>query len=89
MPDFNVDLTALAAIWMGGSVLLVPLAGITARYGIRPLLDSVARMRAAGAARREAEALEGRFAALERGMDDLARAVDRLAEESRRGRAAA
>lgn len=89
MPDFNVDLTALAAIWMGGSVLLVPLAGITARYGIRPLLDSVARMRAAGVARSETEALEGRFAALERGLDDLARAVDRLAEESRRGRAAA
>jgi hypothetical protein len=88
MPEFNVDLTALAAIWMGGSVLLVPLAGITARYGIRPLLDSVARLRAAGA-RPDTEALEGRFAALERGVDDLARAVDRLAEESRRGRAAA
>jgi hypothetical protein len=88
MPDLNVDLTALAAIWMGGSVILVPLAGLTARYGIRPLLDSVARLRAAGG-RGEAEALEGRFAALERGMDDLARAVDRLAEESRSGRAAA
>ncbi len=88
MPDFNVDLTALAAIWMGGSVILVPLAGLTARYGIRPLLESVARLRAAGRGG-DAEALEGRFAALERGMDDLARAVDRLAEESRRGRAAA
>lgn len=88
MPDFNVDLTALAAIWMGGSVILVPLAGLTARYGIRPLLDSVARLRAAGH-RGDAEALEGRFAALERGLDDLSRAVDRLAEESRRGRAAA
>jgi hypothetical protein len=88
MPDFNVDLTALAAIWMGGSVILVPLAGITARYGIRPLLDSVARLRAAGA-RPETEALEGRFEALERGLEDLARAVDRLAEESRHDRAAA
>jgi hypothetical protein len=88
MPDFNVDLTALAAIWMGGSVLLVPLAGITARYGIRPLLDSVAGVRASGA-RGDADALESRFAAMERGLDDLAQAVDRLAEESRRGRAAA
>lgn len=88
MPEFNVDLTALAAIWMGGSVILVPLAGITARYGIRPLLDSVARLRAAGP-RAESEALEGRFAAMERSLDDLARAVDRLAEESRHDRAAA
>lgn len=88
MPDFNVDLTALAAIWMGGSVILVPLAGLTARYGIRPLLDSVARLRAAGT-RPETEALEGRFAALERGLDDLARAVDRLADESRHDGAAA
>lgn len=88
MPDFNVDLTALAAIWMGGSVLLVPLAGITARYGIRPLLESVARVRAAGA-RGHVEVLESRFAAMEQGLDDLSRAVDRLTEESRRGKAAA
>ncbi|HEV2149539.1 MAG TPA: hypothetical protein VGR37_19215 [Longimicrobiaceae bacterium] len=84
MPDLNVDLTSLAAIWMGGSVLLVPLAGLTARYGLRPLVESVARMRAAGGD----AALEARFAALERRMEEMARAAD-LADESRPGRAAA
>lgn len=86
MPDLNVDLTSIAAIWMGGSVLLVPLAGLTARFGIMPLLDSVARLRAAG---RAGEAPDTRLEALERRLAELARAVDRLAEESRRGRAAA
>ena len=63
MPDFNVDLTLLSAIWMGGSVLLVPLAGLTARFGIAPLLDSGARVRTAG--RRGGAALDTRFEALE------------------------
>ena len=88
MPDLNIDLTAISAIWMGGSVLLVPLAGLTARFGIKPLLDSVARVRAAGHGG-EAADLEARFDAMERGLRDLARSVERLSEESRRGRAAA
>lgn len=88
MPDFTIDLTAISAIWMGGSVLLVPLAGLTARFGIKPLLDSVARVRAAGR-HGEAAELEARFEAMEQGFRDLARSVERLAEESRRGRAAA
>jgi hypothetical protein len=86
MPDLTLDLTSLAAIWMGGSILLVPLAGLTARWGLRPLVDSVARMRAAGA---PADAgLEARFAAMERRMEEMARAVDRIADEPR-GRSAA
>lgn len=87
MPDFNADLTLIAAIWMGGSILLVPLAGLAARFGLKPLLDSVARVRAAGRDDR-AEALASRVRALETGLDELARAVDRLADESHRGRAA-
>ncbi len=83
MQEMNVDLTLITAIWMGGSVLLVPLAGLTARYGLKPLLDSVARMRAADrSAGNEAE-LDVRFAAVERRLRDLAQSVDRLAAESR------
>lgn len=87
MPDITLDLTSLAAIWMGGSALLVPLAGLTARWGLRPLVDSVARMRAAGA--RGDAGLEARFAELERKLEETVRALDRLADESRSGRAAA
>jgi len=86
MPAFDVDLTVLAALWMGGCVLLVPLAGLTARFGLKPVLDSVARLRAAG--RGDSAALERRFEVLERGLDELTRAVDRLAAESRRDRVA-
>lgn len=79
MQDFNLDLTSIAAIWMSGSVLMVALAGITARFGLVPLLDSVARLRAAG--RGGGSAPDSRLEALERRLAAL--------EESRRGRAAA
>lgn len=87
MQDLNLDLTSIAAIWMGGSVLMVALAGLTARFGLVPLLDSVARLRAAG--RAQAAAPDARLEALERRLAELARAVDRAAEEAHRGRAAA
>ena len=84
-----MNLTLIAAIWMGGAVLLVPLAGFTARFGLKPLLDSVARMRAAERAARVEPELDARFAALEHRMRDLTRAVDRLAAESGAGHAVA
>lgn len=89
MQELHVDLTTLAALWIGCAVLLVPLAGLTARFGFKPLLEAVSRMRAADRrARAEAE-LDVRFAALEQHLRDLTRAVDRLAAESQRGHAVA
>lgn len=50
MEGMHIDVTEVAAIWMGGLLLLVPLLGLTLRFAVKPLLDSVARLREAGAA---------------------------------------
>lgn len=84
MQEFNVDLTMIAAIWMGAALLMVPLVGLTARFGFKPLLDSVARMRASDRATRDQAEQDARYAALERRVRELTRAVDRLNAESRR-----
>ncbi|HYJ78070.1 MAG TPA: hypothetical protein VEW03_00510 [Longimicrobiaceae bacterium] len=77
MDALNVDVTAMLAIWIAGVLLLVPVLGLAARLGLRPVLDSVARVRAAGRADPEAEE---RLTGLEDQFRALAGAVERLTE---------
>jgi hypothetical protein len=43
------NLTAPLAILMTGLVILVPLLGLTLRFALKPLIESVARLRSADA----------------------------------------
>jgi hypothetical protein len=85
MDLINVLASALTA-WIVAVVALVPLAGLTARFGLKPVLDSVARLRAAG---RGAPEMDERFTRLEEQIRALAGAVDRLAEGGESGRRSA
>lgn len=88
MPAIEFDLTTVVAIWMMGVIVLVPLLVLMARYGIAPVIEAVARMRAAGSAAGggvDGEAMDGRFARLEERVTELTRSVARLeAAESER-----
>jgi len=75
--DPSVDLTAMLAIWVAGVLLLVAVAGLAARLGLKPVLDSVARLRAAG---RGGAELEERFAGVERQLRAVSGRLDRVAE---------
>ena len=44
MQVLPVDLTAIVAIVMGISVVLIPVAGLTARFALKPLVESLARV---------------------------------------------
>jgi hypothetical protein len=86
VPAIEFDFTTVVAIWMGGVIVLVPLIGLMARYGIAPVVEAVARMRASGAVGGvDGAAMGERFAALEERVTTLTRAVARLeAAESER-----
>jgi hypothetical protein len=74
MPSF--DLATVLVLWIAGAVLIFPLAGLAARFGIVPVLNAVARMRDRGAA--EDEALDDRLAGLEGQLRALTAAVERM-----------
>lgn len=44
MQILPIDLTAIVAIIMGMSVILIPVAGLTARFALKPLVESLARV---------------------------------------------
>ena len=38
-----IDLTALLAVFMGVSVVLIPVLGITARFALKPTVEALSR----------------------------------------------
>lgn len=43
MDILPVDLTALVAVIMGTSIVLIPVAGMTIRFALKPLVESLSR----------------------------------------------
>ena len=82
MPVLPIDLTAIVAIVMGMLVVLIPIAGITARFAIKPIAEALVHMRESSVDRQQLQLLERRLSLIEQeinglgGMrDDLQRAL--------------
>lgn len=75
-----VDWVSLAGVVMGTLIVLVPVAGFTLRFALKPVTEAVAAFRSARGAEREFDLLEKRVAYLEQQNDHLEEQVERLAE---------
>lgn len=67
---------------LGILTVLIPVAGLTARFALKPIVEAIARMREmqAGATGRELSVLEQRVALLEQQYQSLDSTVERIAE---------
>ena len=67
---------------LGILVVLIPVAGLTARFALKPIVEAVARMKEAqsGSNARELNVLEQRVSLLEQQYQSLDGTVERLAE---------
>ncbi|MEJ2185192.1 MAG: hypothetical protein P8Z36_04555 [Gemmatimonadota bacterium] len=74
-----VDWTAVLGIVFAGLIVLVPVAGITARFALKPIIQSLRDMKAMAGPGGE-QALERRIAALEAQMANLDENVERLVQ---------
>lgn len=84
MQVMPVDLTAIVAIVMGLLVVLIPIAGLTARFAIKPITESIARMREGAMDRNAIQMMERRIALLEQevhGLGGMREDMSRLLEE--------
>lgn len=64
--DLQINVAAVVAIWMAGSVVLVLVLALVARFAVKPLVDSVARLREV-----RVSELEQRFTRLERRVERM------------------
>jgi TolA-binding protein len=75
-------LIPLVAITLGTMTILIPIAGLTARFALKPIVEAIARMKEiqAGSSSRELNVLEQRVALLEQQHQALENEVERLSE---------
>lgn len=75
-------IVAIVAILVGGTAVILPIAGLTARFALKPLVDSFAHNRDGQAHTERAALLEQRVALLEEQLRLLEREQAALAEAS-------
>lgn len=80
-PVLPIDLTSIIAIVMGMLVVLIPVAGLTARFALKPVVEALARYRESQNAGQHVALLERRVALLEQQTQALESGFERLSDD--------
>lgn len=75
-----IDLTSLVAIFMGISVVLIPVIGLTARFALKPTVEAFSRFFEAKGVEESVRILERRMSLLESQLESIDSSVRRLAD---------
>ena len=76
------ELLGLTAIILGGLAILVPVAGITARVALKPIVEAMARYREMKGADDAVTMLERRMSLMEEQLHGMDRSLRLLVEDS-------
>ena len=75
-----IDLTALLAVFMGVSVVLVPVIGLTARFALKPTVEALSRFFDKKGNDEAISILERRMALMEQQLESIESSVQRIAD---------
>ena len=79
-----IDIVALAAVILGCLSFLIPIAGLTARFAIKPIVEAMKMGREGSLDRQSVQLLERRLALLEQevhGVTEMRAELSRVREE--------
>lgn len=79
---FGETLVAMTAVILGCTIVIIPIAGLTARYAIKPLIDSWLKTRELPVGAEHLTMLERRIQTLEKQVEVLERDNTRLLDEA-------
>lgn len=82
MQILPIDLTSLVAVILGISIVLIPVAGVTARFVLKPVVDALGRFQAGRSSEESIQLMDRRMSLLEAQLEGLQHSVDRLVEVS-------
>jgi hypothetical protein len=83
-PVLPINITELVAVVLGCLMVLIPVAGLTARFAVKPIVEALGRARESTMADESVALLERRTALLEQEVQNLTATraqLDRLVEE--------
>ncbi len=75
-----VDLVGLLATFMGISVVLIPVIGLTARFALKPTVEALSRIFDKKGSDEAISILERRMALMEQQLESIESSVHRIAE---------
>ena len=78
MEILPIDITAIVAVVMGMLVILIPIAGLTARFALKPLVESFARLFEVQNVQETLQMSERRMALMEQQIEGLEGEIRRL-----------
>ena len=81
-PMMPIDLTALLAVFMGISIVLIPVVGITARFALKPTVEALSRFFDKKGDEETISIIERRLAFMEQQIESMEANVHRLVEET-------
>lgn len=82
MPIEPVNLTAVIAVIMGISVVLIPITGLTARFALKPVVEALSKVFESRELAESVPIMERRMALMESQMEALEASMNRLEEAS-------
>lgn len=77
-----IDFVALVSVIMGISIVLIPVAGLTARYALKPVVDALGRYLEGKGSEEATKITDRRLALLEQQIEEMQGALNRLVEVS-------
>jgi hypothetical protein len=83
MPVEPINLTSVIAVIMGISVVLVPVIGLTARFALKPAVETLTKLVETRGTEESVQILERRIGLLETHLETLESSVHRLEETVR------
>ena len=78
----NETIVAALAIFLGMMVVLIPIAGLTARFALRPLMEALRSYRELQGENQAQQLIERRMALMEEQVHSMDRSIRELLEES-------
>ncbi len=78
MQIMPIDLTAIIAVIMGISVVLIPVIGLTARFALKPVVEALSKVFESRGMDESLQITERRIALLESQMETLENSMNRL-----------
>ena len=82
MQVLPIDLTAIVAVFMGVSIVLIPVIGLTARFALKPTVEALSHIFEGRGRDETIRILERRVALLEQQMDVMEGGLRRVEEAS-------
>lgn len=81
-PIIPVDLTELLAVFMGTSIILIPVLGLTARFALKPTVEAVSKFFEKRGTDEAVSILERRMSLVEQQIESIESNVRHLVEIS-------